>query len=89
MSYLPLQPCLNCNHRVRKPISGLCWKCHALPSVRKRFPMHKRDGPLMLMEHVTELRPGSPSKVLLLAQRAADHEPLWQAGDLTVEGMED
>lgn len=51
--------------------------------------MRKKDGPLMLMASVTDLRPGSPSKVELLVRRAQDHEPLWQDGDVTVDEMED
>jgi hypothetical protein len=86
-----------CRHCGRVPVNrprGLCWSCYYTPGLRDRYPSTSKFarrgvddfmGRPPLPPAPTLAPPGSPEKVLVLAQRARRHQALWHPGDAVMD----
>ncbi|MFL5329157.1 MAG: hypothetical protein ACJ8C4_09580 [Gemmataceae bacterium] len=91
---IPGEPlCRHCQiGRVHRP-KGLCFKCYYTPGVPELYPSTSKwahrgvpnfTGTRPLPEFKTAAEPGSPEKVEILIQRAAQHLQLWHPDDPTI-----
>ncbi len=85
-----LPPCrADCGRLAERQRGGLCRRCSRDPAVRARFPasVHARRGAGLgcrgyrLPDAPTAARPGSPAKVAVLEERAAQGVALWHPDD--------
>lgn len=85
-------PCLHCDHPIVNRPRGLCWVCYYTPGVKEKYgPLSKygrrgvghRDGALSTP---TTALPGTPEKLAVLEQRAANGESLWHPEDPVISG---
>lgn len=87
-----------CQHCQRNPICRprrLCWNCYYKPGVRERYPSTSKfgrrgvgnfNGNAPLPAFPTQALPGTPDKLLVLAERAERKQCLWHPEDASCAG---
>jgi hypothetical protein len=83
-------PCRHCNRKPACRPKGLCWGCYQAPGVRDAYPSTSkfarrgepdRYGRPPPPDAPTAHEPGTPGKVAVLCERAANRQALWHPGD--------
>jgi hypothetical protein len=85
----PPPACRHCGQRSASRPRGLCRVCFNRPAVRELYPStskHGRRGPgnfngTGTVPIPTDALPGTPAKVCILMERAANGQQLWHADD--------
>src|SRR5262245_49670236 len=92
---MPKKWCLHCRHAPASRPRQLCWCCYAKRRVRALYPVSTSKfarrgfgcgrGKRPLPPFATNAAPGSPEKIAILEQRAAQGVQLWHPDDVVTD----
>src|ERR1700679_2635092 len=86
--------CRHCNRTKPNRPRGLCWSCYYTPGVRDLFPSTSKyarrgvgnlNGSSRMPSGPTDAVPGTPEKVMVLAERARLGVSLWHPLDAVLQ----